>query len=98
MTLAVVYETLRLAGPAQALLRKTTAPTLVPSKTVAQDGTLAEGDLISIPQGAHVREHVQGVHYTNAWEDPLTFKPERFLEKEKLSEQMKACESLPSQA
>ncbi|GAA5961891.1 hypothetical protein JCM3765_006426 [Sporobolomyces pararoseus] len=95
MTLAVVQETLRLAGPAQALLRKSTAATVLPSKTVAQDGTLAEGNFVNVPAGAHVREHVQGVHYTNVWEDPTGFKPERFLvDKEKLAEQMKAFESV----
>ncbi|GAA6021137.1 hypothetical protein JCM11491_005651 [Sporobolomyces phaffii] len=90
VTLAVVQEGLRLAGPAQALLKKAVADTVLPSKTVAADGTLEEGNFVDIPRGAHVREHVQGVHYSNVWDDPTTFKPERYLEKGKNGEQMRA--------
>ncbi|GAA5851162.1 hypothetical protein JCM3766R1_005284, partial [Sporobolomyces carnicolor] len=95
VTLAVVQETLRLAGPAQALLRKSTGPTYLPSRRVAAtDGTLSEGDFVRIPARAHVREHVQGVHYTDVWDDPTAFNPARFLEKEKLAERMKGFESV----
>ncbi|GAA5875754.1 hypothetical protein JCM16303_003983 [Sporobolomyces ruberrimus] len=90
VTLAVVQETLRLAGPAQGLLRRTTVPTELPSRVVGQDGTTAEGNYVKVPSGAFVRQHVQGVHYSDVWEDPESFKPERFLAKGKMGEQMKA--------
>ncbi|GAA6021138.1 hypothetical protein JCM11491_005652 [Sporobolomyces phaffii] len=90
MTLAVVHETLRLAGPAQALHKASIAPTALLAKKVAPDGSTSEGDFVFVPQGAYVRIHVQGVHYSDDWTDATSFKPERFLEKENINERMKS--------
>lgn len=39
-----------------------------------------------------MRENVAGVHYSDDWDSPNEFKPERFLKNENSSEQMKSCE------
>jgi len=39
-----------------------------------------------------MRENVAGVHYSDDWDSPNKFKPERFLKNENSNEQMKSCE------
>ncbi|GAA5922143.1 condensin subunit SMC2 [Sporobolomyces koalae] len=89
-TLAVVQETLRIAGPAQNLLRRSLDLTTLPSKSVNADGSSGESRNVTIPAGTYIREHVLGVHYSNDWENATEFRPERFLELEKGGDQLKS--------
>jgi len=91
-TLAVIYESLRLAGPASTLLRRSTAATSVPSKVIDKNGSWVADSSIVVAKGSYMRENVLGVHYSDDWDSPTEFKPERFIKDENSSEQMKSCE------
>lgn len=95
-TLAVVQETLRIAGPAQNLLRRSLDLTTLPSKSVNTDGSSGESRNVIIPAGSYIREHVLGVHYSDDWENATEFRPERFLELEKGGDQLKSCRHFDS--
>ncbi|THH17554.1 hypothetical protein EW146_g3278 [Bondarzewia mesenterica] len=75
-SMAVFYETLRMFPPVNGI-----------PKFSAEDTSLAvsniNGDKITIPvpQDTNIVIHTPGLHYNpRYWEDPHTFKPERFLE------------------
>ncbi|KAI0048917.1 cytochrome P450 [Auriscalpium vulgare] len=73
--MAVFYETLRLLPPVVAI-----------PKESAEDTTLTVGNLqeekatIVVPKDTQIVLHVYALHHNpRYWEDPLSFKPERFL-------------------
>jgi len=74
-SLAVFYETLRLFPPVEGI-----------RKMAAEDTTLVVGNsrgeklTIPVPKGTDIAICTPGLHYNpRYWEDPLAFKPARFL-------------------
>ncbi|KAH9057200.1 cytochrome P450 [Lactarius vividus] len=75
LSLAVLYETLRMFPPVSSIPKYATEDT---SLTVAN----ANGGetTFPVPSGTRVDFHVPGLHYNpRYWKDPHTFRPERFL-------------------
>ncbi|KAF9442073.1 cytochrome P450 [Macrolepiota fuliginosa MF-IS2] len=74
-SMAVFYETLRMFPPVPLIPKRSAEDTSL-STTNAQGETV----IVPIPKGTDMSIDVPGLHYNpKYWEDPLSFKPDRFL-------------------
>lgn len=81
--LAIMYETLRLAGPAPLLVRQPAVPTEL--EVLGKDGPTT----ITVPPGTYVGSHFYGGHLSPKWGDDVNeFKPQRFVGKSASGEEV----------
>jgi len=82
---AVYYETLRMFPPVNRIPKVCTEDTVLTCSAAALPGHDPHSqDLprkkVRIPKGTNITIHPPGLHYNpRFWEDPYSFKPERFL-------------------
>ncbi|KAI5476900.1 hypothetical protein MNV49_007072 [Pseudohyphozyma bogoriensis] len=80
-TQACFQESLRMFSPVPVLTKICTKDTFITSRTVPEDGSPGVPSKVFVPKGSVVRQNVHGAHCLNQfWEDPFSFKPERFLD------------------
>ncbi|GAA6040776.1 hypothetical protein JCM8097_003294 [Rhodosporidiobolus ruineniae] len=80
VTLATIYEGLRLAGPVAATPKVAVTDAVLEARTYGKDSGARK---VFVPQGAVVRSSLVAAHYdADIWPDPFTFKPSRFMGKD----------------